>query len=92
MSAGILAPIRFTVLLANILAVSESYPRLSANVDLTVPILRSDSDFEAELKNAKILLALHLAMGTFELIGQTCGLTFFQSIQATISIGEFLTI
>ena len=89
MSTHLLAPIRFNILVANILVISEAYPRLSSNVENSLPILSTDAEFTSEKQKAEIILSIHAGMVIFELLGQTLGFTFFQYIQSTISIGNF---
>ena len=88
MSTHLLAPIRFNLLVANLLVISEAYPRLTDNVQNTVSILAADGEATETLEEGRALLAIHAAMILIELIGQTAGITFFQYIQSTISIGK----
>ena len=88
MSTHLLAPIRFNILIANILVISEAYPRLSSNVENSLPILSDETVFTSEKQKAEIILSIHAALVIFELLGQTLGVTFFQYIQSIISIGK----
>ena len=89
MSSHLLAPIRFNLLVANLLAIAEAFPRLDANVANSVSILAADGEERNSLQTGQALLSIHAAMALVELIGQVTGITFFQYIQSTISIGGF---
>merc|ERR1711892_99800 len=86
MSSHLLAPIRFNLLVANLLAIAEAFPRLDANVANSVSILAADGEERNSLQTGQALLSIHAAMALVELIGQMTGITFFQYIQSTISI------
>ena len=83
-------PLRFNILIANILVISESFPRLPKNVANSIPVLNSEAASSSELEKCQIILSLHLAMIVFELMGQMLGITFFQYIQSAISISKFV--
>ena len=89
MSVTLSAPLRFNILIANILVISESFPRLPKNVANSIPVLNAEEASSSELEKCQIILSLHLAMIVFELMGQTFGITFFQYIQSAISISKF---
>lgn len=88
MTTSIFAPCRFIILMVNILVISEILPRISANVESSLPVLHTEEMVQSETDFARTNLFLQFGFICIELIGLTTGLTLFQYIQSVISIGS----
>lgn len=90
MSTSVIAPVRFCILVTNLLILSEVYPRIPSKVEKSLPILYNQNDLQSETDYAVKMISIQLSTTVIEIIGLVSGLTFFQNLQSTLSTGAHL--